>query len=62
MTHENTQVTALCRRNSASLGLDVGVVLHGETTAELPEIVLGVLRIEGLDLQDTARHQLLWES
>lgn len=60
--HENAQVTALFRQNTASLALDVGVVLHGETAAELPESVLGVLRIEGLNLEDTARHRLLWES
>lgn len=58
-TDENIQVTSLCRQNAASLALDVGVVLHGETAAELPESVLGVLRIEGLDLQDIASHRLL---
>eukprot|EP00903_Cladosiphon_okamuranus_P008564 g8218.t1 len=57
-----SQVTALCRENAASLALDVGVVLQGETAAELPESVLGVLRIEGLDLKDTARHRPLWKS
>lgn len=56
------QVTALCRQNAKSLALDLGVVLHGEVAGELPECVLGVLRIEGLDLQDTSRHRLLWES
>ncbi|CAM9234424.1 unnamed protein product [Pylaiella littoralis] len=56
-----SQVTALCRQNAKSLALDVGVILHGDTPGELPEGVLGVLRIEGLDLQDTARHRPLWE-
>ena len=58
----NTQVTALCRQNAASLALEAGIVLQGETAAELPESVLGVLRIQGVDLQETARHRLLWES
>ncbi len=62
-SHETMmQVTALCRQNAKGLALDLGVVLHGEVAGELPESVLGVLRIEGLDLQDTARHRLLWES
>eukprot|EP00752_Nemacystus_decipiens_P008027 g7173.t1 len=57
-----SKVTALCRQNAVSLALDVGVVLQGESAAELPESVLGVLRIEGLDLQDNTRHRLLRES
>lgn len=54
-------MTSLCREHSKSLALDVGVVLHGESEEELPESVLGVLRIEGLDLQDSSRHRPLWE-
>lgn len=62
-THSLTyaQVTALCRQNARSLALDVGVILHGDAPGELPEGVLGVLRIEGLDPEDTARHRPLWE-
>lgn len=56
------QVTSLCREHAKSLSLEVGLILHGESESELPESVLGVLRIDKLDPQDTTRHRLLWGS
>ncbi|CAM9605762.1 unnamed protein product [Scytosiphon promiscuus] len=54
-----SQMTSLCRESSKNLSLDVGLILHGENDGELPESVLGVLRIQELDLGDTRRHQAL---
>ncbi|CAM9335095.1 unnamed protein product, partial [Ectocarpus sp. 12 AP-2014] len=56
------QVTSLCREHAKSLSLEVGLILHGESESELPESVLGVLRIDKLDPQDTTHHRLLWGS
>ncbi|CAN0084047.1 unnamed protein product [Ectocarpus sp. 6 AP-2014] len=58
----SSQVTSLCREHAKSLSLEVGLILHGESESELPESVLGVLRIDKLDPQDTTRHRLLWGS
>lgn len=55
------QVTSLCRGSSNALALDVGLVLQGEQEGELPESVLGALRIERLDLQNASRWKPLWE-
>ncbi|CAN0210670.1 unnamed protein product [Ectocarpus sp. 12 AP-2014] len=58
----SSRVTSLCREHAKSLSLEVGLILHGESESELPESVLGVLRIDKLDPQDTTRHRLLWGS
>ncbi|CAN0222356.1 unnamed protein product, partial [Ectocarpus sp. 13 AM-2016] len=58
----SSRVTSLCREYAKSLSLEVGLILHGESESELPESVLGVLRIDKLDPQDTTHHRLLWGS
>ena len=44
------QVPNPCRQDVTILAVNLGVVFHGEAASELPESVLGVRRIEGLDL------------
>lgn len=40
---------SICRRYLTSVTLDVGVVIEGTTTSELPECMLGCVRIHRLD-------------
>lgn len=56
------QLALLCREHSKNMSVEMGLVLQGETEAELPESVLGALRLEELDLQDTSRHKPLWDT
>ena len=43
------RIVSLCRRYMNALTCDIGFVIQGNTTEELPEQMLGSIRIHGID-------------
>lgn len=44
------QIVGVCRNYVKDLTVDLGIVLQGEKESELPERLIGCLRLEGLDV------------
>ena len=45
------QVVSLCAHSSKSLTVDLAVLIQGEEFSELPERILGCVRLDQLDLE-----------
>jgi hypothetical protein len=43
------RIVSVCRRYMSSLTVDIGFVIQGESTEELPEQMMGAIRIHGPD-------------
>ena len=43
------RIVSVCRRYMSALTVDIGFVIQGDTPAELPEQMLGAMRIHGPD-------------
>ena len=44
------KITSMCRMNITSLVVDIGLIIEGQETNELPEALLGCARFNHLDL------------
>jgi hypothetical protein len=43
------KIVSVCRRYMSSLGVDIGFVIEGKTKADLPEEILGAIRLHQAD-------------
>jgi hypothetical protein len=43
------RIVSVCRRYMSALTVDIGLVIQAETAQELPEQMLGSIRIHGVD-------------
>lgn len=43
------RIVSMCRRYMSSLAVDIGFVIEGKTPAELPEQMMGAIRVHEID-------------